>query len=1147
MLTFKKLKQGILSLSTEQGAKHLVVMVETNEEPVGYTTDNRKPNEANLFDNLQEKWKSRLGFPVNVAVLSLKQSFIREHSPSAVYETIDNYIRNLAKEGEIKSSKVGVIIVSSDIARSTIPNCWHYLNVLMRNPSEKVKKAALDFPIYLPIESRFSYTLSIPSYSWLATGSIKEDGAGINLLGFIVRAAEVVLFKQTEGSIFKRMQDYHAGYYGRLKIVRDIPTFKKMMRDLRKKKYNSIDTEADSLRRINNNVLALQFATVNKSSDVPKMWVLPLFHSESPWTPKEIKYITKTMRNYLEVECLNQTHVYQNAKFDIHQLKTAFDIRWYAADIYDVSAGSFSLEENQKFLKLINAPGYSLEAIEGRMEYNRPPHLVIKKADRGRMATFSMQEIADYGVIDVLTPLFVMFEQIAIAKHRGYPNFARFIKKQIGVMLMAMTEMEHNGIPVDLDYLREIASPLGPLSQQIREAAHALQSSPAAIQANEELLGKTSYQKRGLFGAAKTPQLWNIRDQKHLAALFFDTLGLEPLGFKKDGSGKLNAAFQKVYRHTKEVAQFTTYNKLQKLKSAFATAIYKFLISHPDMKIDGRLRPIFTYLDVLTGRSCFAGRTKVQMSDGSTKFIKDILIGEYVRSFNMTTEEYEDKAVTNIISVHKKTVFVEIVNGSDVEIFECTADHPFLSTSGVYIPADLLPSGLPLRSESRTYFRKLFNFNYENEVYDITVEDNHNFLVGEAGIVVHNSTIKPSSQQLPTHGKLAKIIKSQFAVKKGRIRGKRDMSGHEVRVSGNLSKDEAICGAVDKVNAALMQFRKASPEDLAKALEILAADGDLHVNNYETFFDVKITKKDERRQDAKSAVFATSYGSSARSIGIQQHTAALFAVEDKLLTPDLDPKERRILEKKLRWLQSEAGEQFYFEKATDLLDVLFKKWHGLDSYIKQEQGIARNTNVVFGPHGRPRHIWGYLHHDVFVHYAMDRRVFNSESQGYASDYGYTSIYLEKKVYWDLFESRGYEVDILQDNAVHDSSMADMDFRFLPLYTYVAEHAATSLTMDYYRDIFKIRPKTLYGYDLEVGIRESDMMTYSQRPESLVEIINKYAPESGISSKVQKEILHDWEILSKLRTRELFSKNPWNMTLANDNVYDSIVPRLKMFK
>ena len=1021
MRHFRSLKEGELSLIANKSHNRLLVMVETAEEANIYDTDPDEPGPADIFDNLHQKWNQTIeGSGINLAVLSYDNRMVREMEPDAVLRKIEKDVKRLADLMEIDGKDVGVMICSIEISNLCFKNGLDFINVLVANKSDKRPRKA--FPLRLPFDSEFAYTNSVPTWMYIKAGASKDDGAGVNLLGFVVRAGYVLFHRQTEGSIYKRMRDYHRGKYGKLKIVQNLKQFDSMLAELKSKKYVSIDTETDNLNRINNTMLAIQFAAVKNRKDIPVMWVLPGEHSETPWVSKTLKIIKAKLRRFFEIEAKHQIHVYQNAKFDIHQFMSFLKIRWYSARIYDVSAGSFTLEENQKFMKPLKVSAYSLEHIERTMEYERPPELVIKKSDRGKMASFSMQEIADYGVIDVLTPLFIMFEQIAIAKNRGYPKFLTFMTRQMGVMIYVMTEMEHNGIAVDIEYLKEIASPIGPLAQRIRETANSLALTKAGQLANKMLLEKSSYQARGLFGRAKEPQLWNIRDNKHLQLLFFDILKLQPLAFKKDESGSLNAKFKKVYRHTPEVKVFTSYEKLMKLKSAFANAIYKYMINHPDMRHDHRLRPIFGYLGVLTGRS---------------------------------------------------------------------------------------------------------------------------------------STTSPSTQQIPTHGPDAKIIKKQFKVIKYRVQLKSDYGAHEVRVSGNITKDPAICNAVDQVNAAFMKFRLASTtEDILKAVSELV---DLHCANYFTFFEVKIDKKDPRRQDAKAAVFAVTYGSMAKSIGDKMLTEALFALEDKLVkaanaTEDKDKlseKEVKKIKKEIRFMRSEEGQQFYFQKAKDLLEVLYKKWSVLTKFIEKEQGKAATNNVVFGPHGRPRHLWGYLHFDKFVHFAMNRRVFNSEGQGYASDYGYTSIYLAKKLNWELFERRGYHVDILKTNAVHDSSFNDLDFRFLPLAVYLQEASMIGETERYYYEHFGIKPTTDYGFDMEIGISEDDMIGWSGRYEggkdNLVDIIRSIGPRTGYNDQVIESVVKDAQLLGKLRLEELRSKHPNRATLREQHIYDRIVPRLNCFK
>lgn len=1433
MLHFSDMAVGEISLIANQSHDTLIVIVETSEQANAYTTSSEL-GAANIFDNIHAKWNEILDTQgTNVAVLSYDNSFVRDNAPETVLARIEKDVKKLSVKMEIDPKDVGIIICSNEITRSCFKNGHDFINVLVANASDK--RPAKAFPLRLPFDSKFAWTNSVPAWLWTSAGGVKDEASGVNLLGFVIRAGAVVSYRETEGSIYHRMRQYHTGKYGELKLVQTLKQFDLMMRDWRKKKFVSFDTECDNLNRVNGNtLLAIQAATVNIQADTPKMWVLPMEHSETPWTAKQLKYIKRELKYYFEFECKNQTHVYQNQKYDVHQFMAQLKVRWYAAKVYDVMAGAFSLEENQKIMKdKMQVKPYSLDHIERTFEYERPADLVIKKADRDKMASFSMRQIADYGIIDVLTPIFIMFEQIEIARNRGYPNFFRFITRQLGPMVYAMTEMEHNGIAIDLNYLKSIASPIGPLAERIRQTAKELAEMPSAQKANKQLLKDAAFQENGLFGKAVEPQLWSIRNKKHLQTLFFDILGLQPLNYLKDETGKLDKYFQKIYRYTVEVAKFTNYNKLTKLKSAFADSILKFMLNDPDMRHDVRLRPVFGYLFVLSGRSCFTANTPIYVLDEREQVaIKDIKQGDWVWSVNEKTGQPEPKRVLTSWKVGKRhlvkiTIQMRGWKGipAQQKVITCTPNHLFMLANGNWIEAqDLKPHhrlyalertindwgyrklrstgtssdnnltehkyvysltgksaehvhhineaktdnrpsnlkestasaharlhsannpmmafgnknlhykkmskkklsaalkegktsyaasrilkvnrslvlkrardfGIDIReynekskktdyeitkeryleivhkygslgkrevfrqvskyisqtdisvidrlnalynvhvehayefSEEKlaeigihldsmktksmnglatkfncsrdkisTHFfgnpnRQLYNLNdgrYTEAmiekaktfqsltnacaylgmskrnarkvlqanhtvvsvkhlngldyVYDIEVEDNNNFFAN--GVCAHNSTTRPSSQQLPQHGKDAKIIKSQFRVRKGKIILKSDYAGHEVRVSGNLSLDTAICGAVDEVNLRLLMFRRASdPVEVEKLRELLT---DLHVQNYKVFFDIDIGKKDPRRQDAKTAVFAVTYGSKEKAIGEKMRTETLYSLEDKLVSErtTMSAKDIKKLEKQIAYMKSETAVQDYLKKASDLLEVLRERWGVLTRHITKQQRIAARNNVVFGPHGRPRHLWGYLHFDRFVHYAMDRRVFNSQGQGYASDYGYLGIYLAKKAYWDLFISRGLDVDVMQTNAVHDSSFNELEFKYLPLAVYMQEHAMLTLTQEYYGKHFGITNKTQYGADMEIGMTDADMMTWDGRTEGLIKVIEKYGPESGLTPEEIADVIHDAKILGNLRFHELHQKNPYVMTLRKQEVWDNVVPRLRMFR
>ena len=77
-------------------------------------------------------------------------------------------------------------------------------------------------------------------------------------------------------------------------------------------------------------------------------------------------------------------------------------------------------------------------------------------------------------------------------------------------------------------------------------------------------------------------------------------------------------------------------------------------------------------------------------------------------------------------------------------------------------------------------------------VWDIAVEEDMSYY--SAGVVSHNSQNIPSrsDDDIIGHKELVKGIKASFSVEDGRLMLGSDFSAHEVRMSGVISKDEAV-------------------------------------------------------------------------------------------------------------------------------------------------------------------------------------------------------------------------------------------------------------------------------------------------------------------------------------------------------------------
>lgn len=128
-------------------------------------------------------------------------------------------------------------------------------------------------------------------------------------------------------------------------------------------------------------------------------------------------------------------------------------------------------------------------------------------------------------------------------------------------------------------------------------------------------------------------------------------------------------------------------------------------------------------------------------------------------------------------------------------------------------------------------------------VYDLTVEDTHNFIAGE--LCVHNCD-KPNMQQIPREKEYRACIQAP----EGRVLIKADFSQLQLRIAAKYSKDAAM-------------------------LRIYQDNGDIHTATAQALLGKKeVTNAD--RQVAKSANFALLFGAGAS--GLRSYAKATFGL-----------------------------------------------------------------------------------------------------------------------------------------------------------------------------------------------------------------------------------------------------------------------------
>lgn len=137
--------------------------------------------------------------------------------------------------------------------------------------------------------------------------------------------------------------------------------------------------------------------------------------------------------------------------------------------------------------------------------------------------------------------------------------------------------------------------------------------------------------------------------------------------------------------------------------------------------------------------ACFVAGTPIHTSDG-VKNIEDIEPEDYVVAFD---EEEQDSVYARVRSVVEKTWYElhQLVVGQDT-IFT-TGDHPFyIPALKRYLSADSIKQGMQLLALSGTLLtvQSVAAVDTTVTVYNFEVEEQHNYFVGEQGVLVHNTT-----------------------------------------------------------------------------------------------------------------------------------------------------------------------------------------------------------------------------------------------------------------------------------------------------------------------------------------------------------------------------------------------------------------------
>jgi DNA polymerase I-like protein with 3'-5' exonuclease and polymerase domains len=220
----------------------------------------------------------------------------------------------------------------------------------------------------------------------------------------------------------------------------------------------------------------------------------------------------------------------------------------------------------------------------------------------------------------------IMEQQLLRAEHAGHKKYYNVVKYLIGDTIQVFSTMNVNGVLVDNRYLWWLASKQSPINGAVQSMEDEILKSPEVTKAEAALRVKNKTPSAGLFGAV-TSKLFNLRKKEHLQTLFFNIMKLEPINMGAAGPA-LDKTFQDEYQDVPLVAAYTGLVKAKKIRDAFVKSLIKIMSKNEDAKVDGRIRPSFNYLRVVTGRTSANNPNLQQVpSRGKlSKYIKRVFV-----------------------------------------------------------------------------------------------------------------------------------------------------------------------------------------------------------------------------------------------------------------------------------------------------------------------------------------------------------------------------------------------------------------------------------------------------------------------------------------------------------------------------------------
>ena len=394
-------------------------------------------------------------------------------------------------------------------------------------------------------------------------------------------------------------------------LVSDMKQFNRLAKRLWTEDLWSADTETTGLKRVNNNLLTIQFAF-----DEKKAYILPITHKDAKWTAEELEVIRGRLAKIFgsEFDPLRACNtgkliVAHGFKFDGTVLREWLQIPAIYHRVYDTGAAEFFIDENVAQLRHLGTPALNLEQIARYYGKDAYAPLKFSKSDRTTIAKQRLKgDVLRYMSYDVTLPLAIRKLQLERAKdmeHEGSnyrKAFEKLVVLQLSNHIHFQSTMEHRGSHTDVKWLKQLKGPRSELKKIQWSVENKLRNSKAGIKASKLLSSDDEAPDGSLFNDVNAGTKLEFGKILHKAAFFVRVLKLKPLGFRKDGLPKINKEFFEEHKDVPEVTMFSELSQIKTLISMYVLSFLKRLKTDTDYAHDNRMRASYGFSGTGTGR-----------------------------------------------------------------------------------------------------------------------------------------------------------------------------------------------------------------------------------------------------------------------------------------------------------------------------------------------------------------------------------------------------------------------------------------------------------------------------------------------------------------------------------------------------------------